>query len=176
MECPCSSHLFCLLFCSDIIVNGLILAVFIAMVKVSFFDKSIIQLKSKLTVTLISILETRDSIWIESWVSHLLLSGTVLCLQQAFSPLELLYQEIVLCQSCSLASTFERYCTLSAASIFPSLATLSGNCPVSVLYWSPSGYQVAICCAGAVLVDLLWGVFSHKDTEQTLHFCRVYIK
>ena len=67
MACPCSSHLFCLQLCSDI-VNGLISAVFIAVVKGSFFDKSVIQLKSKLTVTRVSILETRDSIWIESRV------------------------------------------------------------------------------------------------------------
>ena len=100
MACPCSSHLFCLQLCSDI-VNGLISAVFIAVVKASFFDKSVIQLKSKLTVTRVSILETWDSIWTESRVSRLLLSGTVLCLQQAFSPLQArLHQEIVLCQSC----------------------------------------------------------------------------
>ena len=65
MACPCSSHFFCLQLCSDI-VNGLISAVFIAVVKASFFDKSVIQLKSKLTVTRVLILETRDSIWIYS--------------------------------------------------------------------------------------------------------------
>ena len=79
---------------------GLILAVFITVVEVSFFDRSVIQLKSKLTVTRVSILETWDSIWIESRVSRLLLSGTVLCKQEAFSPFQLLHQEIVLCQSC----------------------------------------------------------------------------
>ena len=77
MACPCSSHLFCLQLCSDI-ANGLISAVFIAVVKASFFDKSVIQLKSKLTATRVSILEMRDSILIESRVSRLLLSGTVL--------------------------------------------------------------------------------------------------
>ena len=41
MAYPHSSHLFCLQLCSDI-VNGLILAVFIAVVKASYYDKSVI--------------------------------------------------------------------------------------------------------------------------------------
>lgn len=136
MACPCSSHLFCLQLCSDI-VNGLILAVFIAVVKASFFDKSVIQPKSKLTVNRVSILETRDSIWIESRVYF-------------WAVLYFVYSKLF-----PLVRLFIR----------------KSSCVSPVLI--SSGCQVAICCAGAVLVDLLWEIFSHKDTEQTLHFCRV---
>lgn len=141
MACPCSSHLFCLQLCSDI-VNGLILAVFIAVVKASFFDNSVIQLKSKLTVT-----------WSRSLRRETLCEWSLESRVYFWAVLYFVYSKLF-----PLFSYFIR--------------KLSCVCRVLI----SSGCQVAICCAGAVLVDLLWEIFSHKDTEQALHFCRVYIK
>ena len=67
-----------------------------SLIRVSYSSKVSWQSLASRSLRRETLFESR----LESRVSRLLLSGTVLCLQQAFSPLQLLHQEIVLCQSC----------------------------------------------------------------------------